>query len=196
MADIKSAWEIAQEKLAKLGEPTAEERLEWKYVPEGEKLAGQYLKDDINLVTEINKFKDPEERKYVSQGAENILIRNISLPTNEVVNKNNKRVMDAIKELKKNKVAVENVYSQMRRIFQHYATSGEEQRKEAYQQLREDFTQRLRQAMVQQGMNPEARVNVDAQPEFQAEWRKMSGRLDEQYNKYIEDFKRQLEEIK
>jgi hypothetical protein len=46
MDDIKSAREIAMEKVEKLSEATDEERLEWKYVPEGEKLAAKYLKQD------------------------------------------------------------------------------------------------------------------------------------------------------
>ncbi len=33
--EIKSAREIAMEKVEKLGEVTEEERLKWKYVPEG-----------------------------------------------------------------------------------------------------------------------------------------------------------------
>ena len=34
MGDIKSAREIAMEKIEKLGEPTEEERLQWRYIPE------------------------------------------------------------------------------------------------------------------------------------------------------------------
>ncbi len=192
MADIKSAWEIAQEKLGKIGEATPEERVRWKYIPEGERLAAQYIKDDTNLAAEINKYNNAGERKYVKEGVEEVLIRNISLPTTDFAKKNNKRIMDTLKSLKKDKVAVENIYSQMRRIFQHYASTGEEQRKQAYQQLKVDFAGRLREAMAQQGINPETRVDVERQPEFQSEWRKMSARLDEQYIKYLDEFKKQL----
>jgi hypothetical protein len=55
-----------------------------------------------------------------------------------------------------------------------------------------DFAGRLREAMTQQGINPETRVDVERQPEFQSEWRKMSARLDEQYIKYLDEFKKQL----
>jgi hypothetical protein len=192
MADIKSAWEIAQEKLGKIGEATPEERVRWKYIPEGERLAAQYIKDDTNLAAEINKYNNAGERKYVKEGVEEVLIRNISLPTTDFAKKNNKRIMDTLKSLKKDKVAVENIYSQMRRIFQHYVSTGEEQRKQAYQQLKMDFAGRLREAMAQQGINPETRVDVERQPEFQSEWRKMSARLDEQYIKHLDEFKKQL----
>ncbi len=42
--EIKSAREIALEKVARLGQATEEESLRWRYVPEGETLAAKYLK--------------------------------------------------------------------------------------------------------------------------------------------------------
>jgi hypothetical protein len=72
MGDIKSARELAMEKINKLGEPTEEERLRWKYVPQGEELAGKYLKEDVNLQTLVSQH--PEDvRKYVMEGAAQIL---------------------------------------------------------------------------------------------------------------------------
>jgi hypothetical protein len=56
MGEIKSAREIAMEKLAQLGEITEEERLKWKYVPEGAKLAAGYLGGDCNLIPELGKY--------------------------------------------------------------------------------------------------------------------------------------------
>ena len=82
MGEIKSAAEIAKEKIAKLGEITEEERLRWKYLPEGEKLAARYLNSDCNLNTEIGKF-DEKARILVVTGISDILLRNIGLPKNE-----------------------------------------------------------------------------------------------------------------
>ena len=55
MADdnIRSAREIALEKAEQIGEATDEERLQWKYVPQGEELAARYLREDSNLVVEL-----------------------------------------------------------------------------------------------------------------------------------------------
>ena len=80
MGDIKSAAEIAIEKVEKLGEATEEERLRWKYVPEGEKLATRYLKQDCNLVVELSKYEE-KVRRYIIEGSGGILVRNINLPT-------------------------------------------------------------------------------------------------------------------
>ena len=64
MGEIKSAAEIAREKLEKIGEPTPEERLKWKYAPEGEKLAARYLKDGGDLASEVGKY-DTEGKQTV-----------------------------------------------------------------------------------------------------------------------------------
>ena len=80
MGEIKSAAEIAREKIEKIGELTDEERLKFKYMPEGEKLAAHYLKEDVNLATEIIRFDD-KAKKIVSASINEILIRNIKLPS-------------------------------------------------------------------------------------------------------------------
>ena len=146
MADIKSAYEIAMEKINQIESATPEERLKWKFVPKGEELAGKYLKDDINLVAELSKYNDLE-KKYVTQGISAILVRNIDLPKNDAVKKTNRKVMDGIKLIKKDKGAVENVFSKLRYIFNHYAEQGEAQKKEAYEQVKEQFMIKLQQAL-------------------------------------------------
>ena len=90
MADIKSAHEIAMEKVAHLGSVTEDERRQWKYVPEGEKLAAKYLKDGVSLDAALNEFAE-EGRGYVARGVIEILIRNIDLPRNESFRKSTKQ---------------------------------------------------------------------------------------------------------
>jgi hypothetical protein len=192
MADIKSAYEIAMEKVKDIESATPEERMKWKFIPKGEELAGKYMKNDINLLTELSKYKD-EERIYIVQGVSAILIRNIDLPKNDAIKKNNRKAMDGIKLIKKDKTGVENVYSKIRYIFNHYAEQGEQQKKQAYEQVKEQFAVKLQQA-VQQQMGANARMNVDVErhPQFQEEWRKMLVRLDTQYIQHLNDYKHDL----
>ncbi len=195
MSDIKSAREIAMEKVAKLGEATEEERLKWKYVPQGEQLAVRHLKEDCNLVAELSQH--PENvRKYIIEGAANILIRNISLPKNDAAKKTNKKVMDGLKVMKSDKISVENVYSQIRNIFNHYTEQGEQQRKQAYESLRAEFEARIQQALQQQlGSSMGAQIDVEKQPQFQQEWRKLQNQLDSQYLNLLDEYKRELSDI-
>ena len=195
MSDIKSALEIAMEKVEKLGEATEEERLKWKHAPQGEELAAKYLKEDCNLVAELGQY--PENvRKYVMEGASDILIRNINLPGNDKDQRNNKRAMDGLKTLKSDKVAVENVYSKIRRVFDHYVEQGEQQRKQAYESLKAEFAARIQQAMQQQlGSAVKANIDVERQPQFQEEWQKLQTQLALQYIKLLDEYKQELSSI-
>jgi hypothetical protein len=58
MADVKSAYEIAMEKIKEIEPATTEERMKWKFVPKGEELAGKYMKEDVNLMTELTKYDE------------------------------------------------------------------------------------------------------------------------------------------
>ena len=196
MDDIKSALEIAQEKVEKLGEATEEERLKWKHVPEGEQLAARYLKENVNLIAELGQY--PEQiKKYVIRGATGILIRNISLPTSERATKNNRKAMEGIKTLKSDKVSVENVYSRIRHIFNHHAEQGEKQRKQAYEQLKAEFEAKVQQAAQQQlGTDTSARINVERLPQFQQEWHRIQRQMESQYLKLLDEYKQELSSIK
>lgn len=190
--DIKSALEIAMEKVEKLGEVTEEERLKWKYVPQGEELAARYLKDDCNLVAELSQHQE-NARKYITEGAAAVLIRNISLPKNDVAKRNNRRAMDGLKLLKSDKVSVENIYSRIRQLFSHYAEQGEQQRQQAYESLKTDLEAKIQQAMQQQlGSLLGGRVDVERQPQFQTEWRKIQNQLDSQYLNLLNEHKQEL----
>ena len=192
MADIKSAQEIAREKVEKLGEATDEERLRWKYVPEGERLAVRYLKQDCNLVAELGQYQG-EAGRYIREGAGDILIRNINLPQDNSARKNNSRAMDGLKVLKSDKVSVENVYSKIRHVFSHYVEQGEQQRKQAYQSLKTEFEAKVQQLMQQQvGSFGGFKIDVERQPQFQEEWRRMQTQLDSQYLKLLDEYKQEL----
>ncbi len=195
MGDIKSALEIAMEKVEKLGEVTAEERLKWKYVPEGEKLAARYLKQSLNLVAELGNYEEKVVR-YIKEGAADILIRNINLPKDELARRNNKRAMEGLKTLKSNKIGVENIYSKMRSIFNHYIEQGEQQRKQAYHRLKVEFEAKVQQAIQQQlGSAVGIKIDVERQPQFQEEWRKLQTQLDSQYIKLLDEYKQELSAI-
>ena len=195
MGDIKSALELAMEKVEKLEKATDEERLKWKYIPEGEKLAARYLKQDCNLVIELGKYEE-KVRRCIIEGAGEVLIRNINLPKNDLAKRNNRRAMDGLKNLKSDKVAVENVYSQLRHIFNHYAEQGEQQRKQAYESLKTEFEARARQAVQQQmGLPVGMKIDVEKEPQFQEEWRRLQTQLDSQYYKLLDEYKQELSAV-
>jgi len=195
MGEIKSALEIAMEKAEKLGKATDEERLKWKYVPEGERLAARYIKQDCNLVVELSQYED-NIKKYIIEGVTDILIRNINLPHSNLAKRNNKRAMDGLKTVKGDRASVENVYSKMRRIFDHYVGEGEQQRKQAYESVKAEFEAKIKQALLQQlDSLVGIKIDVESQPQFQEEWRKIKTQLDSQYIKLLDEYKQELSAI-
>ena len=195
MSIIKTAAEIAKEKLEKIGEPTEEERLKWKYGPEGEKLAALYLKEDVNLASEVGKFEE-KARKIIITGINEILLRNISLPRNEADRKTNKKAMDGLKALKKDKAAVENVFSRMRHVLDHYVQEGANQKKQAYESLKAEFEEKIQEAIRQQtGVNAKMKIDVEKQPQFQEEWLQLQAQMEAQYAKLLDDYKKELAAI-
>jgi hypothetical protein len=196
MGEIKSAAEIAREKLEKIGEPTEEERLKWKYGPVGEKLAVRYLKENFNLVNEVSKFDD-KARKFTIASINDILIRNISLPRNDFARKTNKKAMEGLKALKNDKVAVENVFSRMRHVLDYYVQEGAKQKKQAYDSLKADFEAKIQQAVRQQTgiSNASMKIDVEKQPQFQEEWQQLQAQLEAQYLKLLDEYKQELAAI-
>ncbi len=190
--EIKSAYEIAMKKAEKIGEATDEERLRWKYVPEGEKLAARYIEQDCNLMAEMGQYQGAV-RQYVVEGAGEVLARNINLPQDDSVKRNNTRAMDGLKIVKSDKVSVENVFSKIRQVFNHYVGQGEQQRKQAYESLKAEFEAKMKQAMQQQlGSVAGVNIDVERQPQFQEEWRKMRTQLDSQYLTLLSEYKQEL----
>jgi len=193
--EIKSAHEIAMEKVARLGEVTDQERLSWKYVPEGEKLAARYLKQGLNLVAELSQYEE-KVKEYVIKGAEGILARNINLPKDDTIKKTNRRAMEGLKTLKRDKVGVENVFSQMRRLFDHYLETGEQQRRQAYETLKTEFNTKVQQAVQQQmGLPMGIKIDIEREPQFQEEWRRMQAQLEVPYLGYLDQYKQALASI-
>jgi hypothetical protein len=196
MGEIKTAAEIAREKLAKIGEPTEEERLKWKYGPVGEKLAAVYLKESVNLAGELQKH-DIKARQVIIDSVNDILLRNISLPRNEAARRMNKKAMDGIKSLKEDKIAVENLFSKIRQVLDHYVQEGAKQKQQAYQSLKAEFEAKLQEAVRKQtGVDAKLNIDVEKQPQFQDEWQRMQAQMEGQYVNLLDEYKKELASIK
>ena len=192
MSEMKSAFERAMERAESLGKASEEDLRKWKYLPDGEKLAAKYLRDECDLVAEIGRYDD-NERQHVVEGAQGILVNNIDLPRNEFAKRTNKKAMEAIKELKRDKVSVENVYTKLRRIFNHYEQEGEQQRRQAYEAVKRDVEAKMQQAMQQQlGAAAPMKINVETQPQFQQEWRRTLAQLESQYLRLLDEYKQEI----
>lgn len=195
MADIKSASEIIQQKLAAIGEVTEEERLRWKYAPKGEKLAVRYLEKNLKFTAELAKY-EAKERRYVLAGAEKVLIANINLPKSEILRSKNEKVLDALMGMMADKQKAKELIDKIKHIFNHFAEQGKQQRQQAYESLKVQFSSRLQQALKQKtGSEKEMDINVENLPQFKEEWQRALAKMDEQYLNLLSEYKQGLRDI-
>ena len=105
--------------------------------------------------------------------------------------------MEGLKALKNDKVAVENVFSKIRQVLDHYVENGEKQRKQAYDHLKKEFEAKIQQAIRQQTGVNSARINIDIekQPQFLEEWQRLQSQLEGQYVKVLDEYKLELAAI-
>jgi len=198
MDEIKSARDIAQEKIERVGSVTASDKLRWKYTPEGEKLAARYLKEGYDLVAEL-AAQPPDAVPYIKKGLESVFMSAVVLPQNEAGQIRNQRALDAILSLKQDRDAAEGLVAQMRQVLGHYTDQGEKQRKATYEALKDQYEAKLHQALDKQlggaGGLGSQKINAENLPQFHEEWRRVSAQLDRQYLRLLEEFKRELAKV-
>jgi hypothetical protein len=188
---IKSALERALERVEQV--EIGEERVkELEYLPQGERLAGQYLREDnYDLMAALSTY-DASVRKFVLKGVESSLLSTIRLPQNEQDRREIKKSLDGLSLLKKNRNKVAELWGTLERLFNQY----EQARKQYYQRFREEFEGALRQAMQQQmGMVVRGNIKVEMHPEFQQNWRQACAKLDAQYDPALERIKQELSRL-
>ncbi len=194
MGEIKSAWEKAMEKANNLGKLSPDEADKFKYVPLGNALAAQYLREKAyDLEAELTKYKDSNAMRYVTEGAEEILLGNIFLPRSEQSKQDVKKAMTGIKLIKKDKRRVEVIFDQINNLLDYY----EQARQQAFVQLKSNFAAKLQQAAAALEQQAGTRVSIDPerQPQFQEAWLKISSQLDDQYEKVLQEHKQQISKI-
>ncbi len=194
VGELKSAFERAMERAERLGKASEEEVRRGDLIPQGESLAARYVRGECSLAVELSRY-DERARPYVEQGAMEVLLRSIDLPANDHARGVNRRAMEGVKSLKQDRGGVENVYTKIRRLFKHYESEGAERRSQAYEALKKDFVDQVQQLARQRGL-PVANIDVERQPQFEQQWRRVSSQLDAEYHRLLDEYRRELEELR
>jgi hypothetical protein len=175
MADIKSAWEIAQEKASKLGELSAEEREEQRQNRcrlIGESMAEKYLShyDISSLEDELNKHSS-QDRSLISQAVVSCLIQGIDLRYSTALHEISKGILtlvnfpEAIKTL-----------DEIKELFRECAKAEDKERREIEKTGREMLHQ-MRVSGTAVG-----RLNIGTKEEWQKKLDQTAQPFDERLN--------------
>lgn len=190
---IKSAWEIALEKIEKQ-KISQSEIDEMEATEIGKKIAGKFLiSKKFNLQTEINRH--PQHlRKYIKNSIEKILLLNVILPTSKTILKETRKSLEGIVMIKENKSEALKICAHIETILKQY----KEERENYYSSLRSEISRKMEEIRksVEEELNLPVKVDVESQPEFEKTWKEISSQLDQKYQPILDEAKEFLRSVK
>lgn len=194
MDRIKSAFEKAMERAEQLTPPTEEERLEWKWGPEGKKLAGAFMGSKADLAKEVEKVEQPA-RRYLLKGLIDVLVETLRIPKDEPTFQSNERNLEALTQLMG--APMKEIAERIRYVWTQYLQFYPQQSQEAFEKLKPMVQSQVEQAVRQQKgtQDPVDLGPIEARPEFQAQWMKVLAQLEEPFESHLREFRQQIREL-
>ena len=115
-----------------------------EYEPMGNAAAAAFLKNrEYDLKSEIERHPEPY-RGYVAGGIQKTLLHNIMLPADQSLKETNRRAMEGLLAVKKNRRALEELFSQLEHLFNYY----EKALAQTYSQFKERYRKDQRASKV------------------------------------------------
>ena len=187
MGEIKSTLEIALEKAARLGKASKEELRRDELIKKGRRLAAQFLSEkDFNLEKELFSI-DSKDQILVLRGAVDTLVKNIVFPRDDHSLKEIRRALEGLERIFHAFPQVKQLTAEIFKLLSHYL----EQQKQLYEQFKQQFKGQMaevEQALKQQ-YGDNIKVDIEMQPQFQEEWRKLKAQIEEQYRSQLDYLK-------
>ncbi|MGB8992971.1 MAG: hypothetical protein WCD80_13030 [Desulfobaccales bacterium] len=188
MAEIKSALELALEKAEHYGKASREEMAAAQYREQGCQLAVQFLKGEGDLAADL-KHLAPQGQTAIRPAIKEVLLRNIGLPRDEADPRQD-RAVEGLLLAANNRQAMAQLQVELEQILQNFLQI----RNNALQQLKGRFAAGVGQ--VQRAMEAQYRqkvkVEVEHLPQFQEEWRRFLGQLQDQFEPMLENLKERM----
>ncbi len=194
MAEIKSALEIALEKADKLGKLDKSKIEEQKWIDEGKKRAAKYLNNPEQTdLSSLLADAPPQQIQKILQGVMDVLLRNIILPREEEQWTLIKKAMNGIRTVKGS--TADQALAQIEQLLHAY----QQTRNQYFEQIKAQMQGRLgdlKQAVAQQyGMGMAEQLDVEAIPEFQQEWARISSEIQSQFEQQLHPLKEYLRQL-
>lgn len=183
---IKSALEKAMERAASFKEVPADEIERMEQMPRGRAIAAAFINnggyDIVSALADI----PPGAEKYVTEGCQEVLLMNIALSADESSDESNRRAMEGIIAIKKDKKQAAGVLGEMDQLLNYY--------KQAIEQTRDRFKQDFEmRSQMNRGRNPRGREQEML--EFREEWTKVLRQLNERFEVGLADLKERIKAV-
>ena len=189
MAEIKSALELALEKAEQYGRAPREEMELAQHQEQGRRLAVQFLKGEGDLAADL-KSLPPQIQPAARLAIKEVFLRNLGLPRETAVDPRQGRAMEGLLLAADNRKAMVQLQTELEQVLQQFLQF----RSNALQQLKARFAAGVGQ--MQQNMEAKYRqpMNLDVErlPQFQEEWLRFKGQLQQQFEPVMENLKARM----
>ena len=153
----------------------------------GMRLLVEYLNGKHPDLHTLLEAEEPAAQMAVRRGMASGLLRNIVLPRDEDILKNSSTALAAIQELAGNDTAISSVCSELAQILEQYTGHKEQLKQQLSDNIRTQLAQQLQQ---QTGEMPDLNsIDPTMHPQYQKEWAKAKGDLNEQYTQALDQRK-------
>jgi hypothetical protein len=189
VAEIKSALELALEKAEQYGRASAEEMAACQYQDQGRQLAVLFLKGEGDLAADLKKIP-PQAQAAAKLAIKEVFLRNIGLPRENAVDPRQDRALEGLVLVADNPKNMARLQTELEQLLQQFI----QVRSNALQQLKGRFTagagQMQRNMEAQYGQK--VRLDVENLPQFQEEWRRFLGQLQDQIEPMLAGLKEKM----
>lgn len=189
MAEIKSALELALERAEQYGRASKEEMELARHQEQGRGLAVQFLRGEGDLAADL-KSLPPQTQPAARLAVKEVFLRNLGLPRENAVDPRQDRAMEGLLLAADNRQAMAHLQTELEQVLQQYLHF----RSNAMQQLKARFAagmgqmQKTMEAQNRQPMN----VDVERLPQFQEEWLRFKGQLQQQFEPVMANLKERM----
>jgi hypothetical protein len=189
LAEIKSALELALEKAEQYGRASREEMDLAQHQEQGRKLAVQFFKGEGDLEADL-KSLPPQVQPAARMAIKEVFLRNLGLPRENEVDPRQERAMQGLLLVAENSKTMAQLQAELGQILQQFLHF----RSNALQQLKGRFAagvgqmQQAMEAKYRQPMN----VDVERLPQFQEEWLRFKGQLQQQFEPVLAALKEKM----
>lgn len=192
MAEIKSTIEKVMERVARMDITSPEESDAEESIKKGMRLGADYLRGEIKQLVSSLDQHPKTERASIEKGVIKTLLRNIVLPRTEEQD-DAEKAMQGLLDLGRGGRDIISLISEMKQLIDRYR----QHKKELRQQLENAFRQQIEQTLAHQGLQSKMAVNIDParHPQFQEEWQRVKGELNEQYGRALDQHKDYVTQI-
>jgi hypothetical protein len=186
LADIKSALELALEKAEQYGRASREEMDLAQHQEQGSRLAVEFLKGEGDLEADL-KSLPPQTQPAARMAIKEVFLRNLGLPRENEVDPRQDRAVQGLLLVAENRKTMAQLQTELGQILQQFLHF----RSNALQQLKGRFAAGVQQAMEAKYRQP-MNVDVERLPQFQEEWLRFKGQLQQQFEPVLATLKEKM----